>query len=347
MLVSDGAANVPSDLAASCETCARRGCRLHVGVGSAARQTDAELVRVSVPRRVLVGSSAQVEAFVRLTGYGATKVLVGVSEDGRAVRTEEFSLRGAETEAVRLEIVPTTPGTHRYTFEITPLDGELTVENNRREALVEVVEGPRRVLYVEGEPRWEHGKMRAALGRNEKQVELVSVLRSARTSLPAGRGGRAEWPRASPAEEELSPTSLVSAASRELLPGEQLRAVELSSRRGGGCLRLGGRLAFEGQVAGTPSPTSAPRSTARAGRPKTITPSTTSAHGARARTPSRAAEDRASVKNLERPPIGLRAETFGGVKPGATVLVEARRVRAGGGRFPLAHQRYGARQRSR
>ncbi|HEX6623769.1 MAG TPA: hypothetical protein VF064_08660, partial [Pyrinomonadaceae bacterium] len=194
VLVSDGAANVPRDLGAVLRELRAKNLPVYtVGVGSAERPTDAELVRVQMPRRVLVGSSVNVEAFVRLSGYGPTKVLIAVSEDGRAVKTEEFNLRGGETEAVRLELTAAIAGVHRYTFEITALDGEMTLENNGREALVEVIEGPLRVLYVEGEPRWEHGKMRSAVTRNEKNVELVSILRTGENKLyRQGVSGEAE-----------------------------------------------------------------------------------------------------------------------------------------------------------
>ena len=111
-------------------------------------------------------------------GYGATKVLMAVREDGRAIKTEEFNLRGNDTQPIDLEITPAKAGMHRYTVEVTPLDGELTVENNKRDLLVEVIEGPARVLYVEGEPRWELGKIRESLQLNEKNVTLVSLQRT-------------------------------------------------------------------------------------------------------------------------------------------------------------------------
>jgi hypothetical protein len=88
-----------------------------------------------------------IEAFVGLTGFSTTKVLIAVREDGRTVKTEEFNFRGNDTQAINLEITPNTPGIHRYTVEITPLDGEITVENNKQDALVEVIPGPLRILY--------------------------------------------------------------------------------------------------------------------------------------------------------------------------------------------------------
>src|SRR5215212_2747745 len=259
VLVSDGAANAGADLAAELRNLRARGLPVYtVGVGDARRPADAELVRVALPRRVLVGSSVEVEAFVRASGYGATKVRIAASEDGRAVKTEEFNLRGGETEVVRMELVPATAGVHRYTFDVQPLADELTLENNRREALVEVVEGPLRVLYVEGEPRWELGKLRDSLGRDEKNVELVSLLRTGENKLyRQGVSGEAELAEGFPkTEEELFAYDglMLGSVEASFFSVEQLRAVEaFVARRGGGLLAVGGRYAFGGGgYAGTP-----------------------------------------------------------------------------------------------
>src|SRR6185369_12106989 len=161
VLASDGASNVPGDLAASLRELRARDIPVYtVGIGDTARATDAELTKINLPRRILVGSRLNIESYVGLSGFGPTKVLLAVREDGRAVKTEEFNLRGNDTQVLNLETTPTNPGIHRYTVEITPIDGELTVENNKQDALVEVIPGPQKILYVEGEPRWELGKIR-------------------------------------------------------------------------------------------------------------------------------------------------------------------------------------------
>jgi uncharacterized membrane protein len=363
VLVSDGAANVTADLAAELRNMRARGLPVYtVGVGSARRPADAELVRVSLPRRVLVGSSIEVEAFVRVSGYGPAKVRVAASEDGRAVKTEEFSLRGGEAEAVRMEIVPATAGTHRYTFEVQPLEGELTVENNRREALVEVVEGPLRVLYIEGEPRWEHGKLRDAMGRGEKQVELVSLLRTGENKLyRQGVSGEAELGAGFPrTEEELFAYDglMLGSVEASFFTAEQLRAIEaFVARRGGGLLAVGGRYAFGGGgYATTPvadvlplalrarAAGAAPESNPDANAPSFKAQLT--ARGA-SHPITRLSEDRQlSQKTWSELPTISVPESPAGVKPGATVLLEARRAstegRAGGSAVPLlVQQRYG------
>ncbi|HEX8138126.1 MAG TPA: vWA domain-containing protein [Pyrinomonadaceae bacterium] len=360
VLVSDGSANVTRDLAAELRELRARNLPVYtVGVGSTDSFRDAELVRVNAPRRVLVGSSAEVSALVRLPGYGATKVLIAMSEDGRALKTEEFALRGDETEAVTLEIVPTAPGWHRYTFEVAALDGELTLDNNRQEALIEVVEGPLKVLYMEGEPRWEHGKLRAALSRNEKNVTLVSILRSGENKFyRQGVTGEGELVGGFPqTEEELFAYQGLVLGSVEagFFSAEQLRNIEaFVARRGGGLLALGGRNAFDaGRYAGTPladllplsltgGPTQAAQATDRSAPVfKAVLTMRGQSHPV-----TRLSEDRALSQKIwnDLPPVSV-PEVLQNVKPGALVLLEARR--AAGGQTAsvsvplLAQQRYG------
>lgn len=351
VLFSDGAANVATDLAAELRNLRARGLPVYtVGVGSPRRAADAELLRVHLPRRVLVGSSIEVEALVRASGYGATKVRIAASEDGRAVKTEEYALRGGEAEAVRMELVPAAPGTHHYTFEVQPLEGELSVENNRREALVEVVEGPLRVLYVEGEPRWEHGKLRDALGHDEKNVELVSILRTGENKLyRQGVSGEQELAAGFPrTEEELFAYDglMLGSVEAAFFTAEQLRAVEsFVARRGGGLLAVGGRFAFgAGGYAGTPVgdllPLALGATAARAAEAAPSFKALPTARGA-SHPVTRMSEDRQAGQKVwnDLPAVSV-PEAPAGVKPGATVLLEARR--AGGAAVPLlAHQRYG------
>lgn len=363
VLVSDGAANAGADLAAELRNLRARGLPVYtVGVGSARRPADAELSRVNLPRRVLVGSSIEVEAFVRASGYGATKVRIAASEDGRAVKTEEFPLRGGETEVVRMELIPTTAGVHRYTFDVQPLADELTLENNRREALVEVAEGPLRVLYIEGEPRWELGKLRDALGRGEKNVELISLLRTGENKLyRQGVSGEAELAEGFPkTEEELFAYDglMLGSVEASFFTAEQLRAIEaFVARRGGGLLALGGSYAFgAGGYAGTPVADALPVTIAQraAGASAEPNPNATApafkpqltARGA-SHPVTRLSDDRGLSQKTwnELPPVSV-PEAPTGVKPGATLLLEARRPAAEGRGASgpvtlLAQQRYG------
>lgn len=354
VLATDGASNVPSDIATTLRELRARDIPVFtIGVGDTARPLDAELTRINMPRRVLVGSRVNIETFVGLSGYNNTKVLLGVREDGRAIKTEEFNLRGNDTQAINLEITPATPGVHRYTVEITPLDGEITVENNKQDALVEVIEGPLRLLHVEGEPRWELGKIRESLALNEKNVILVSLQRTGENKFyRQGIGNQNELATGFPAtEEELFSYDglVIGSVEAGFFTADQLRSIEaFVARRGAGLLALGGRLSFDGgKYKGTTlddllpiSLTGGPVDDANSFTP-VYKPLLTAAGQAHPIT--RLYEDRGQNQKTwnELPPISV-SQALTNVKPGATVLLEARKMDGAGAHIPLlVQQRYG------
>ena len=355
VLATDGASNVPRDMAAVLRELRARDIPVFtVGVGNAARPMDAELTRVNMPRRVLVGSRLNIETIVGLSGYGATKVLLNVREDGRAIKTEEANLRGNDTQAVNLEITPTTPGIHRYTVEVTPLDGELTVENNKQDSLVEVIEGPLRILHVEGEPRWELGKIRESIQPNEKNVTVVSLQRTGENKFyRQGVGTQTELATGFPkTEEELFSYQglILGSVEAGFFTADELRSIEaFVARRGGGLLALGGRLAFDGgKYKGTAIDDLLPVSLT--GEAVDDANSFTAVYkpvltaAGQTHPITRLNEDRAANQKAwnEMPPISV-SEVLTNIKPGASVLLEARRVQGSGTLVAplLVQQRYG------
>ncbi|HZS07175.1 MAG TPA: glutamine amidotransferase [Blastocatellia bacterium] len=354
VLVSDGGANTPRDLAAQLRELRARNLPVFVvGLGSTEKFKDAEMVRVTAPRRVLIGSAVIADALVRLNGYGNTKIAVAVSEDGRALTTKPFDVRGGETQTVTIEFTPTSPGAHRYTFTINPLDGETTTEDNAQEALVQVTNDNPKILYIEGEPRWEYGKMRWSLSKNEKNVVLVSSLRSAdgkfyRQGVESGTELESGFPKT---EEELFKYQGIILGSIEanFFSFDQLKMIEqFVARRGGGFLALGGSRSFDaGKYEGTPVADLLPF-VLNGSFDESATPSLINfkaALTARGQTHAitRLAEDRGqSAKEWEAlPPISI-PEVLAQTKPGATVLLEARDVQNKGRVVPLlAEERYG------
>ena len=354
VLATDGASNVSRDLSATLRDLRARDVPVFtVGIGDTSRPLDAELTRMNLPRRVLVGSRANIEAFVTLSGYGATKVLMSVREDGRTIKTEEFNLRGNDTQPVNIEVVPSNPGFRRYTVEITPLDGEVTFENNKQEAMVEVTQGPLRILHVEGEPRWELGKIHESLNPTEKNITLISLQRTGENKFyRQGIEGQQELVSGFPkTEEELFAYDglVLGSVEASFFTADQLRNIEaFVARRGGGLLALGGSLSFDaGKYQGTLIADLLPLSLE--GRNVDVAESFAPVYkpqltGAGQTHPiTRLNEDRAVSQKTwnELPPISI-SETLKTVKPGATVLLEAKRAGTSSPPVPLlAQQRYG------
>ncbi|MFN0119023.1 MAG: hypothetical protein ACKV2V_00825 [Blastocatellia bacterium] len=356
VLASDGAANTPRDLTAQLRELRSRNLPVFtIGLGGAEKFRDAEMTRVAAPRRILIGSTVIADALIRLNGFSNTRVAVAVSEDGRAVKTQQFDVKGnGESQTVTLEFTPGAPGWHRYTFAVTPLDNESTLENNQQESLIEVTSDQPKILYLEGEPRWEYGKMRFSLTKNEKNVILVSALRSAdgkfyRQGVESGTDLESGFPKT--AEEFFKYQGfMLGSVEANFFSYEQLKMIEqFVARRGGGFLALGGSRAYSaGRYPGTPVADLLPFLLSPNFAADTATPSlsnfkTELTPRGQTHAITRLAEDRAqSAKEWEQlPPISI-PEVTAGVKPAATVLLEARDINNKSRTVPmLAEQRYG------
>jgi uncharacterized membrane protein len=175
VLVSDGADNAsPSE---SLLDVAAYGVPVHtVGVGPDRLTDDLELASLELPITALPGSRITARAGVRHGGAGDTVLKVYAGEALVAARPIVLpKTPGIHVENVELEAGE--PGIRDLRFSLEPLEGETLLGNNTRRALVEVPERRHRVLYLEGEPRWEFKFIRRAL-EGDASLELVTWLRT-------------------------------------------------------------------------------------------------------------------------------------------------------------------------
>lgn len=251
VLLSDGAGNQDGDertLASTLNNLRARNVPVFtVGFGETEMEGDIELVRASASRRVLVGSPVTVELMLR-AGPGRSSVRIDLEENGHKLRSQDFPVQSGTTSVARFTFTPSSAGIHRYRFTAVAAEDEPVADNNAQELVLEVEDARPRVLHMEGEPRWEYGKLRTAMSE-EKNVVLVSVLRSAegkfyRQGVESGDELVSGFPQG---EEDLFKFDALILGTIEatFFSFDQLRAIEqFVSRRGGTLLALGGPRSF-------------------------------------------------------------------------------------------------------
>lgn len=229
-----------------------------VGLGRESVQRDVQVSRVATPRAVLKGSTLVVDVVLSQTGYRDTTVPLNVESEGRIVSTQDVRLPAdGEPATVRARFTVADAGAHTFRFRVPPQAGEEITQNNVRDVLIEVEDRRERILYFEGEPRFEFKFIRKAV-EDDRNVEVVSLQRTAdnkylRIGVDNEEHLLAGFPKT---REELFAYRGLILGSIEAgaFTGDQLRMIaEFVDRRGGGLLMLGGRRSFaEGGYAGTP-----------------------------------------------------------------------------------------------
>ena len=325
-----------------------------VGVGSDSLARDVQVERVALPRRVLKGSTLLVDITLRHQGFGGQTVTLDVEDEGRLVATRPVVLPqagGPITVPVRLTL--DEPGPRVLRIRVPAIDGEMVTGNNARDLLVTVEERREKILYFEGEPRFELKFLRRAVA-DDAQLEVVTLQRTADSKfLRLGVDSPDELVTGFPrTREELFAYRGLMLGSIEAgaLTGDQLRMVaEFADVRGGGVLVLGGpRALAEGGYAGTavgealPLLLDAGARSAPGGRQgilqRVIVQPTS--EGERLAVTQLGADAEASRARWASLPPVTTINRVGGVKPAATVLLRGRT--AAGAEVPvLTQQRYG------
>ncbi|HWF84857.1 MAG TPA: glutamine amidotransferase [Vicinamibacterales bacterium] len=351
VMVTDGADTSDAAIDGSLASLKARSIPVFtVGVGRDHFAKDIQVTRVETPRTALKGTSLVVDVVLSQTGYRGQTVPLTVEDDGRIVSTQDVTLPdNGEAATVKVPFTVTEAGPRTFRFSIPVQPGEEVTQNNVRDALIEVGDSREKVLYFEGEPRFEMKFIRRAV-EDDKNLALSILQRTAEnkyyrvvTESPEELVGG--FPKT---REELFAYRAIILGSIEAaaFTPEQMRMLaDFISKRGGGLLMLGGRRSFaEGGWAGTPLAEALPVVLdANGGRPATAYFSPVHARPTRAGAlypVTQAAEgDKATTKWEDLPPV-TSVNSIHEAKPGATVLLSGTDNRKQE-QIVLAYQRYG------
>jgi len=357
VMVTDGSDNAETLIDPSLARLESEGVPVFtVGVGRDRLTDDVQLSRVEMPRRVLIGTSLVVDVLVSQTGYAGREASIVVEDAGRIVTTQGFMLPpDGESTTVHVRLKPVDTGARLFRFRIPPLDGEAVPQNNQRDVLADVHDTRQKILYVEGEPRFEP-KFVGLATEDDPTVQVVLLQRTAEATVNAPTK---YYRRNVDSPEELVdgfPQTredlyeyrgiILGSMEASAFSAEQLRMLEdFVDVRGGGLLALGGHLALaEGGWGGTALANTLPVALA-AGRPDYIDPPLEvsvkpTPTGANHPSVQIADGDQANLdKWASLPPLTI-VNTLGPVKPGASVLLTGEDQR-GREQVVLAWQRYG------
>lgn len=218
-----------------------------VGVGPVEMPGEVELADVAMPAEAPPDSRVAADVTLRHSASGPATLKV--RDGGRLIAAREVLLDPASPR----QRVPVTfdsgpGGIRELSIEVVPPDGDTLAQNNRLARLLTVTERRRRVLYLEGEPRWEYKFIRRAV-EGDDVLALTSWLRTT---------NRKTYRQNIDAPEELAegfPASLASLygydvivlgslAATDFDPVQQRRLERFVAERGGSLLALAGRHAL-------------------------------------------------------------------------------------------------------
>lgn len=253
VLISDGSDNSELVDAQWWQSIAAAGVPIHtVGIGNLFDPDDLQLSDVILPLHA--APDALVKARLKIAHGKGGQARVRVFSGDELIAAEDIVLPDELRQSEHIIDIPTGDrGIQQLEFTIegdaesasAGLSVDPDIRNNRQPRVLRIKDEPRRILYVEGEPRWEYKFLRRALDQ-QPGVKLVSLLRtSANKFYRQGVSDASELADGFPADrEELFNYEAViigSLEAAELSTSQQSALRDFVSVRGGSLLMLGGR----------------------------------------------------------------------------------------------------------
>jgi uncharacterized membrane protein len=352
VLLTDGADNSDATLAESLVPLQAASLPVYtVGLGEPELEPDIQVSRVDVPRSVLQGTSLAVDVTISHRGFRGRTVPFVVEDAGRLVSSGEVELAGdGEPVIHRVHIDAKDAGPRLLQFRVPVQDGERVSQNNSREVLIDVHDDREKILYFEGEPRWEVKFIRRAV-QDDENVQVVVLQRTAenkflRLDVDDPEELQAGFPRT---REELFKyrSIILGSVEASFFTHDQMQMIsDFVSERGGGLMVLGGRNSFaQGGYDGTPLADAFPVFLDDALGQGSDFFSTLKVRPTRAGLAHPAIQlwgsDGTTAERFEALPALSSRNPITRVKPGATALLIGVDEATGTEQIVLAHHRYG------
>ncbi|HEY3826027.1 MAG TPA: vWA domain-containing protein [Bryobacteraceae bacterium] len=254
VLLSDGGDNTGGISADTISALRARHIPVHtVGFGHEHATHDVELDDAVVAPRALADSRLAAKITFHQRGYAGNKITLTVRDistgQGKMLASHVVTLGpegNLQTEILMFDVG--SAGAKTLQIAAVPLPNEESASNNALTRVVNVSSEPRRILYMEGEPRWEYKFIRQA-EQDDRMVQIVSIDRTSENKLyRQGISDPGELADGYPSKPEdlfkYQGLIIGSVEAGYFTPAQQELIHEFVDRRGGGLLLLGGQFSL-------------------------------------------------------------------------------------------------------
>jgi uncharacterized membrane protein len=351
VLLSDGADNSGGIDLETISEVRRQRIPVHtIGFGREKMAHDVELTGVETPPRALPDSRLSATVSFHQHGYSGTKAKVFIKDGGKVLASHDITFKGdgvEQTENILFNAGPV--GVKAIEVSIDPLPNEENLRNNKLVRLVNVDKRTARILYMEGEPRWEFKFLRRAV-EDDRSIHLSTILRTTQNKIyvqddygDAPKAIKEGFPNRVEDLFEYDGLILGSVDAPYFTSTQQQMIKDFVDRRGGGLLFLGGREAladggYSRSVLNDVLPVKLPdRKNTFVRDPATVELTKEGVDSLITRIED---DPQKNVERWKKLPYIMNFQDAGQPKPGAVVLVDARPTSVG--RLPLLTiQNYG------
>lgn len=205
---------------------------------------EVHVIRVDTPRRVVAGWQSELTAVIGATGTKGAPLNVQLYENNKLLQEVPLQIpaEGGSRE-VKFQLDHPVIGTFTYKIKVPPLPKQTATQDNEFSVAVDVTDTKNRVLYVEGEPRFEFKFLRRALERSKEVTPIILLQGPDGKLMSVGHAGSVNL---TMAHDQLAQFKIVILGNMDAATLDPDRAKSLVKfvDEGGSLILLGGDAAW-------------------------------------------------------------------------------------------------------
>jgi hypothetical protein len=212
-----------------------------VPIGATRRVRDVDLKAVSAPGVAMKGDEVVIEATLEAYQCEGEILHVELLRDGAVVQQRELKLESSSAlERCRFNAQLEEVGLARFQLRVTPLERELSEENNFEQFEVNVTRNHIELLLADELPRWEYRYL-AQLFRRDEKVACDELLFRPRLIATGRREEQKAFPLTADEWNEYDVVLLGDVSSERLPVAAQESLVQFVRERGGTLVMIAGQ----------------------------------------------------------------------------------------------------------
>jgi len=149
-----------------------------LALGDTIPRKDLIISRINHNRVTYLNNFFPVEVSIEAHQAARSQSRLRVTHQGQTIHDQIISITSNTFyQTIPLELEATETGMKRYRVELTPVEGEISIENNVTEFFIEVIDSRQKVLIIAAAPHPDVGAIKEALDQNinfEATVALAS-----------------------------------------------------------------------------------------------------------------------------------------------------------------------------
>lgn len=155
-----------------------------VALGDTSVKKDLVLSKVAHNRLAYLGNEFPLEVVVNARQCRNDSVNLTISKGNQTLAVKRVKIDQSNfTTTVPLLVEATATGIQRYSIRLSPIEGEVTLENNEQDIFIDVLDGRQKVLILAHAPHPDVAGLRNAIAANDNYEVVTSLAKNFEGSL--------------------------------------------------------------------------------------------------------------------------------------------------------------------